>query len=417
MISVFTPSHDPRYLGDCYESLLAQTYTDWEWVVLLNGDAEWWYPPANDPRVRVSQSSATGVGAAKAAACQLARGGILVELDHDDILARHCLDAIHDAFRTNPSAALVYSNCAQVNADLTRNDEHWNEGNGWVYYSTAIDQRDVLAVRALPPTPHNVSLIWYAPNHVRAFTRAAYTQSGGYDPARMVLDDQDLMRRLYQVGPFLHIDQCLYLQRLHDAMTQKQAETNAFIQTETLRIYAESIQPLALTWAKRNNLMALDLGSAHNKPPEYLGLDSAAAIGVDIVSTIPPIDLPDNSVGVIRAVDFLEHVPDQIGLMEELHRILVPGGLLLSMTPSTDGRGAFQDPTHVSFWNENSFWYWTDQARQYVPAIKALFQVSYLSTAYPSDWHEQHNIPYVVANLIAVKEPMPRNGGYLCSLP
>ncbi|MDP1796315.1 MAG: hypothetical protein Q8K78_02485, partial [Planctomycetaceae bacterium] len=43
---------------------------------------------------------------------------------------------------------------------------------------------------------------------------------------------------------------------------------------------------------------------------------------------------------------------------------LVPG-LSLSQTPSTDGRGAFQDPTHVSFWNSNSFWYYTraDQNR------------------------------------------------------
>ncbi len=29
-------------------------------------------------------------------------------------------------------------------------------------------------------------------------------------------------------------------------------------------------------------------------------------------------------------------------------------GWFLSQTPSTDGRGAFQDPTHVSMWNSNS---------------------------------------------------------------
>jgi O-antigen biosynthesis protein len=37
---------------------------------------------------------------------------------------------------------------------------------------------------------------------------------------------------------------------------------------------------------------------------------------------------------------------------------LVPGGWLLAATPSTDVRGAFQDPTNCSFWNvPNSFWY------------------------------------------------------------
>ena len=34
--------------------------------------------------------------------------------------------------------------------------------------------------------------------------------------------------------------------------------------------------------------------------------------------------------------------------------------MLLSLTPSTDGRGAYQDPTHVAFYNENSFWYYTN---------------------------------------------------------
>jgi len=45
--------------------------------------------------------------------------------------------------------------------------------------------------------------------------------------------------------------------------------------------------------------------------------------------------------------------------MRETHRCLSPQGWLLSQTLSTDRRGAFQDPTHVSFWNSNSFWYYT----------------------------------------------------------
>jgi hypothetical protein len=88
--------------------------------------------------------------------------------------------------------------------------------------------------------------------------------------------------------------------------------------------------------------------------------------------------------------------------------------MLLSLTPSSDGRGAYQDPTHVAFYNENSFWYYTQaQYRKYVPEIRARFQVSRLVTYYPSDWHKAHNISYVTANLIALKEPMPRNGGQL----
>ena len=55
----------------------------------------------------------------------------------------------------------------------------------------------------MAPSPHNVSYIWYAPNHVRAFRRSVYEAVGGYDPARTILDDQDLMCRMYEAAPFL----------------------------------------------------------------------------------------------------------------------------------------------------------------------------------------------------------------------
>ena len=35
-----------------------------------------------------------------------------------------------------------------------------------------------------------------------------------------------------------------------------------------------------------------------------------------------------------------------------------PGGKAEIAVPTTDGSGAFQDPTHVSFWNRRSFLYY-----------------------------------------------------------
>lgn len=37
-VSVFTPSHRPRFLGECYRSLAAESMTDWAWIVLENGE-------------------------------------------------------------------------------------------------------------------------------------------------------------------------------------------------------------------------------------------------------------------------------------------------------------------------------------------------------------------------------------------
>ncbi|MFJ8111257.1 glycosyltransferase [Streptomyces sp. NPDC096132] len=413
--SVFTPSHRPRFLDECLTTLQAQTCTDWEWIVLLNNGARW-RPEHPDERVRVEIADhAAGVGATKRRACELARGEILVELDHDDLLAKDCLAEVGKAFDEHPEIVLVYSNTAQITEDGKRDESRFDESCGWQYEDVLVDGRKVLQVLSLAPTPHNVAYIWYAPNHVRAFRRDAYEKAGGYDATRTVLDDQDLMCRLFHIGDFHHIDRCLYLQRMHSANTQSDPEINAHIQRETVALYDKYIEANALAWTHRRGLLALDLGAAHRKPPGYLGVDQRAGAGVDIVATLPgKLDLPDDSVGLMRAVDFLEHVPAKVPLINELYRLLAPGGMLLTMTPSSDGRGAYQDPTHVAYYNENSFWYYTDnQYRAFVPDIEARFQSSRLVTCFPSDWHSDNGISYVIANLIAMKEGTARCGGKL----
>lgn len=416
MISVFTPSHDPKYLDDCLASLLAQTHTNWEWVVLLNHGAQW-RPREEDDDVRVRvlrNDEVEGVGAAKQAAVALCEGNVLVELDHDDVLASNALERVSEAFERSPDAGLVYSYCAQVTEALERDDTMYDLTYGWQYHETEVDGRVVQYPITMAPTPHNVCYIWFAPNHLRAFSRVAYDKSGGYDPERKVLDDQDLMCRLYQIGDFHLIDECLYLQRAHGDNTQADGQTNAKIQMETVMLYDGYIEVCALAWARREGLLALDLGSYQARRPGYLGVDKRRGDGVDVVAELPKrLPFGDSSIGVIRAMDFLEHVQDKVALINELYRVLAPNGLLLSMTPSTDGRGAYQDPTHTAYHNENSFWYYTDQAYQrYVPEIEARFQASRLVTSYPSEWHQAHNIPYVTANLIALKGG-PRQGGFL----
>ncbi|MFL4948438.1 glycosyltransferase [Streptomyces sp. MMS24-I31] len=413
--SVFTPSHQPRFLDECLKAMQAQTCPDWEWVVLLNNGARW-RPERPDERVRVEiADNIRGVGAAKRRACELARGEILVELDHDDLLAKPCLAELAKAFDAHPEAVLVYSNTAQITEAGKRDDTRFNEAHGWRYEDVRVDGRKLLQAVSMEPTPHNVSYIWYAPNHVRAFRKESYEQAGGYDATRTVLDDQDLMCRLFHIGDFHHIPRCLYLQRMHPANTQRDPEINAHIQRETVALYDKYIEANALAWTHRRGLLALDLGAAHRKPPGYLGVDQYPGDGVDIVATLPEkLDLPDDSVGLMRAVDFLEHVPAKIPLINELYRLLAPGGMLLTMTPSSDGRGAYQDPTHVAFYNENSFWYYTDnQYRAFVPEIQARFQSSRLVTYFPTEWHSRNNISYVVANLIAMKEGAERSGGPL----
>jgi len=404
-VSVFTPSHDPKFLDDAYDSLVAQSYENWEWIVVLNGGAEWSKP--NDERVWVHQSDLTGIGALKREAIAASEGKVLVELDHDDILMDDALEEIVRAFDNHPEASLVYGDTSQMDVSKKPNHDLFDLTNGWKYTERS---DGFLHTHSFAPLPSNVSYIWYAPNHPRAFLRAVYEAVGGYDATLDVLDDQDLMNRLYQRGPFVHLPKVLYKQRIHADNTQRDPDKNLRIQEGTVDLYDQNIQPNALAWAKRENLLAIDLGAAHNPAYGYKTLDKQGEVdyACDVTKGLP---FPDNSVGVIRAVDFLEHIPDKVFLMNEIHRVLAHGGMLLSLTPSTDGRGAFQDPTHVAFWNENSFWYFTDENyARFVPEITARFKVSKLETYYPNDWHERHKISYVCANLVAIKDG-PRIAG------
>ncbi len=68
---------------------------------------------------------------------------------------------------------------------------------------------------------------------------------------------------------------------------------------------------------------------------------------------------------------------------------------LLSQTPSTDGRGAFQDPTHISFSNSNAFWDYTRADQNCFIDCPVRFQATRLKNFFPSEWHREHQIVYV----------------------
>lgn len=248
-VSVFTPTHDSRFLLDCYRSLEQQSLSDWEWVVVPNGGVALPEPLLADPRVVIRPTESKSIGALKAFAVEQTTGDLIVELDHDDWLLPDCLMELAAAAEHSPNAALFYSDFAYIDAGGMPSPFRY-EGR-WIYSSEEVYGRMYHRCHAQAATPENVAVIWYAPNHVRAFTRQSYDAAGGYDPAYAVLDDQDLMTRLFLVGEFVHVDRMLYLQRMHDANTQVDRIKNAEIQRRTVEIYKERVGPMTEAYVQR----------------------------------------------------------------------------------------------------------------------------------------------------------------------
>jgi glycosyltransferase involved in cell wall biosynthesis len=403
VISVITPTHRNRWLERAYESIATQKLPqDWifEWVVVTNGElaAEWVANAFSDGRVHAIQyrDENRNVGALKAFACAKATGEILVELDHDDELRPGCLEAVIRAFETSPTPAMVYSDAVSIRDDGTFHT--FGPDYGWTYRH--VDGVPVPNSPAL--LPQNVARLWYSPDHVRAWHAETYKAVGGHDPTLEICDDVDLTCKLFAIGPVVNIPDWLYTYHVHGENTW--LKKNKDIQVKAWEIYRKRIETVTLAHCKRHNLPAWDIGGAYCPRAGWnvVDISQPCHLQADLNNDWP---FKDNSVGAFRAHDALEHLRDSIHTMNEAWRCLVPGGVFMIEVPSTDGRGAFQDPTHVSFWNINSILYYGrfNQRRFIQPRFKGLFHVILAEDHYPSQWHERLKILYTRFHLAAIK--------------
>lgn len=408
LLTLFTPTHDVRFLPRLARSLAAQTARDFEWLVVPNGPVTAAevasVVPAPPPRSVPYTGESRNIGAIKHFACLQARGDVLVEVDHDDELTPDCVAELLHAF-AGGRTDFVYSNCCEVTPD--GRPATYDPAFGWRYRDFAYQGRVLKECRAFPPTPVSFSKVWYAPNHVRAWRKDFYERVGGHDPTLAVLDDHDLLCRTYVHGSVKHLDRCLYIYHYHGGNTSKDTGgTNQAIQTGTLDLHDRYVYALVEKWCSLHGLARIDLCGGDRPAPGYLSVDRRHGhVRADLDRPWP---FADGRVGVFRAHDALEHLRDPVHTMKEVQRCLAPGGWLLSLTPSTDGRGAFQDPTHVSFWNSNSFWYYTRREQAGFIGTPVRFQLSRLKNFFPTPWHAEHNIVYVKADLVKLGlEPMP----------
>ncbi len=383
------------------------------------------------------------MGALKREACSHCTGDILLELDHDDLLRE---DALVEVARCVAAGAdFVYSDFAEFK-DCTWEPNAYRADCGWQSYPTDFQGHGLIAMVAPDVTPHNVRRLEWAPNHLRAWRRSFYDSvpglsyssgneavvpfTGGHDASLKFADDHDLVLRTYLYGGKIErIPMCLYFYRVHAKQNTNGAVGNKDIQTLDWTVYNRFITRLAERFVDESacpiclgtgqcrehkgdrrsgcfgtgKLLKLDLCGGHNSPQGYIPIDldfcqEDAPDNLIKADLDKPWPLADNSVGVLRAYDAIEHLSDKVHVMNEAYRVLAPGGIFMIRVPSTKGPGAFCDPTHVSYWNHLSWRYYTDRNfAKYVRAYKGRFQIARAYT-------EDGAIPYEVCELIALKD-------------
>jgi glycosyltransferase involved in cell wall biosynthesis len=105
-ISVIIPIYNTaKYLAECLDSLLAQTFTDWEAICVNDGSPDNALEilekyAARDPRIKIINQENAGCVSAKNNGVALARGEYVFPLDSDDKIAPECLDMLYKIITT-----------------------------------------------------------------------------------------------------------------------------------------------------------------------------------------------------------------------------------------------------------------------------------------------------------------------------
>ena len=452
LVSIFTPTHNLAHLAETAASVFAQT-------ALTNGvRIEWLLGPNNgvlEPEVRrvlhgmgqpdtvklvfpsIRQDSKS-IGLLKRQLCLAANGEILVELDHDDLLSVDCISRLVSVLGRE-SLGFAYSSAAvfddETLAPLTFAPDYGCVSSpGYANApGTKLHGKPILVTQSHPPTARSFCQILYAPDHVRAWTRGAYALVGGHDASMEVCDDHDLVCRTYlePAVKVVHLRECLYYYRRGSRSTPNtfSGEWNSRIQdlsgqgilkypdktpvpdfAQPIRLRDKYLHALVRSEGRRSGGIMLDVGGGIYPAEGWTSVDiQGGQLTRDVRRGLP---FADGTVFAIRAFDFLEHLApqDAAWFIAECCRVLQHGGWLLTHTPSDQGVGAACDLSHLSSWNTRTWaYFWSGKMRQFrgqaFPGLRADFQPVRIfeETHTLGPWPCQWQVPYVVADLVALK--------------
>ena len=224
LVSVFTAAYRT---GDRiqrpYQSLMAQTYKHWEWVIVDDSGDEGFtlqqtLQRLTDPRVRIIASPERSgyIGSVKRRAAGSCKGQILVELDHDDELTPDCLRKFVEGFRRHPECGFAFGEAAEIYEDTGESHWYgWDAGFGFILYWRQYDgdtRRFLNVPRTASINTKTVSHLLGLANHPRAWSREAYQRLGRHRAFLSVADDYDLILRSLLCTRALRIPDLMYRQ-------------------------------------------------------------------------------------------------------------------------------------------------------------------------------------------------------------
>ncbi|KJL26355.1 Chondroitin synthase [Microbacterium azadirachtae] len=257
-----------RHIADTLRSVLAQTHSALEVIVLDDGSsddgAEIVRSMLGDPRLTLVQKRNEGIARTRNAGLALLAAGTkhVIFLDHDDLIAPDLCARLCDVLDRRPDAVGAFAIADWIDADSAP------LGDG--EFARFMRQREIVRDgRVVPVAPGEDATLpeLFLANHLYPpsgilLRRGAIDAIGGFDPSYRVADDWDALVRLSRLGPIAALDEILVGYRRHGANASGDTALNV---RESRAVWARTYSSADNSPADRRALQAAWRGMQRHK--------------------------------------------------------------------------------------------------------------------------------------------------------
>jgi glycosyltransferase involved in cell wall biosynthesis len=222
-VSIVVPAYNSEaYLANTLDSVLAQSFNDWELIVYDDGSTDGTglicdQYASSDPRIRAIHGANVGVAEARNAgyAASDPNSEFVIFLDNDDVWVPDALETLVAILDENSAFVSSHSvaRCIDENGDQPPLDDLEDRMRDRLGFRG----RDVVALMPHEPTTFAdlAYANWIVTPGLHLMRRASLNAVGVFDPATVPCDDYDLSVRLSRRGPIGFTSRSLLHWRRH----------------------------------------------------------------------------------------------------------------------------------------------------------------------------------------------------------
>jgi len=214
LISVLTANfNNEKYLAEAINSVVCQTYENWELVVIddcsTDNSGEIIKDYLHDARIKYFKNEKNiGFTLTLKKLIEKANGEVLCILDSDDAIDENALKEIAAAYENNPDCGFVYTQCYYCDENLK--PVHLGFSKKIPAGKSNLQDNSVVAMRT--------------------YKKSEYLKTSGYDEGIKFAEDIDLTLKMEEVTKLHFIDKPLYYYRI-----LPKSQTHSFKNTQINR--------------------------------------------------------------------------------------------------------------------------------------------------------------------------------------